>query len=288
MRAGIIAALAASTILLGGCGMLRLAYGQADTIAFRWLDGYVDFDEAQAVQVRAGLETWFGWHRRTQLADYAAWLGELDAALPDNTTAEAVCGWWWQIRQRLDVGLDRAVPSLAGIAVSLKPGQLANIERRYAKVNREYREQYLQADPMQRRKEALKRVVERAESIYGTLDEAQRARLSTWLNDSPFDARIALEERLRRQQDSMRLLRSLTSGHAGADQAQAGIRAYLQEFDRSPREAYRRHQAEVIRHNCKMTADLHNSTTPAQRQAASRKLRGWVTDLRALSGQPGV
>jgi hypothetical protein len=31
-------------------------------------------------------------------------------------------------------------------------------------------------------------------------------------------------------------------------------------------------------------AELHNSTTPAQRQAAQERLRGWETDLRALIG----
>jgi hypothetical protein len=30
---------------------------------------------------------------------------------------------------------------------------------------------------------------------------------------------------------------------------------------------------------------LHNSTTPAQRQAARNKLRGWEEDLRALATQ---
>jgi hypothetical protein len=31
-------------------------------------------------------------------------------------------------------------------------------------------------------------------------------------------------------------------------------------------------------------AELHNSTSPAQRESAARKLQGWETDLRVLSG----
>jgi len=32
-------------------------------------------------------------------------------------------------------------------------------------------------------------------------------------------------------------------------------------------------------------AALHNSTTPEQRQVASKKLRGWAEDLRVLAAE---
>src|SRR5450755_146898 len=72
-RPTIIAALLLSlTLALGACGMVvKLSYNQGSSIAFRWLDGFVDFDDAQSLGVRAGLDEWFAWNRRTQLADYA-------------------------------------------------------------------------------------------------------------------------------------------------------------------------------------------------------------------------
>lgn len=288
MRAGIIAVLGLLSVLLAGCGMLRLAYGQADTMAFRWLDGYADFDEAQSVQVRTELDAWFAWNRRTQLVDYAELLGRVDASLPGSLTPEATCEMWGEVRRRVDIGVERAVPALANVALSLKPAQLAHIERRYDTLNREYREQYLQPDPARRRTEAVKRIVSRAEWLYGSLDETQRARLATWVNDSPFDARLSLQERQLRQQESLRVLRALTAGPASPEQAQAAIRAYVQGVGRSPRETYRRYQSEWTRHACAMAADLHNSTSPAQRQTASRKLRGWAGDLRQLAGESGA
>jgi hypothetical protein len=35
--------------------------------------------------------------------------------------------------------------------------------------------------------------------------------------------------------------------------------------------------------NCTFTAELHNSMTLMQRQAAVQKARGWESDLRALA-----
>ncbi|HEX7438912.1 MAG TPA: DUF6279 family lipoprotein, partial [Caldimonas sp.] len=93
LRASIIAALCLLLGLLGGCSALRLGYGQADALAFRWLDSYADFDGPQALRVREALASWFTWHRRTQLADYADALTRLDAEVLADTTPERVCGW---------------------------------------------------------------------------------------------------------------------------------------------------------------------------------------------------
>ncbi len=51
--------------------MLKLGYGQASGFGFRWLDRYADFDDAQSLRLRTGLDEWFAWHRRSQLPDYA-------------------------------------------------------------------------------------------------------------------------------------------------------------------------------------------------------------------------
>ena len=288
LRAPIIAALCAFLALLGGCGLLRLAYAQADAWAFRWLDGYVDFDDAQSLQVRDALGAWFVWNRRTQLADYADLLGRIDAAVPADTTPEQVYGWWDQVRGRIDLGLDQAVPALAAVAATLKPAQIENIERRYAKANREFRDEYLQADPSKRRKAAIKRAVGRAESLYGELDDAQREQIALRVADSPFDPQLAFDERQQRQHDVVQLLRRLRAGALGSDRAQAEIRVLLGQVDRSPREVYRRYAEWLVRHNCSLAAEIHNVATPAQRQTASQKLKGWAAELRGLAGPAGA
>jgi hypothetical protein len=285
LRAAIIAAVCAAFALLGGCSALRLGYGQADALAFRWLDGYVDFDDAQSLRVREGLAAWFAWNRKTQLADYAELLARVDAAVLDDTTPEQVCGWWREVRQRIDLGLEQAAPTLVDVAVTLKPAQIRNIETRYAKMNREYRDAYLQADPARRAKEAVKRVVSRAEWLYGDIDDRQRARIGQLLAESPFDPHLSLDEHLKRQQDTLQVLRRLSSGTLDAGRAQAEVRAWLERVDRSPREGYRRYAERLVQSNCRLAAEIHNSASAPQRQLATKRLRGWIGDLRALSGE---
>ncbi|MEO8311794.1 MAG: hypothetical protein ABI520_11520, partial [Caldimonas sp.] len=71
VRRSIIAALATALLVaLPGCSLIKLGYGQASALAFRWLDRYVDFGNEQSLKVRAALDDALAWHRRTQLPDY--------------------------------------------------------------------------------------------------------------------------------------------------------------------------------------------------------------------------
>lgn len=268
---------------LGGCSALRFGYNQAPDLVYWWLDGYADFDDAQTPRVRDAIADWFQWHRRTQLPDYAALLARAQADVLADTTPERTCAWWGELRKRGDTAFEHAVPLAAGIAVTLAPAQLKHVERRYAKANDEFRDEYLSADPKERLAKTAKRAIERAETLYGRLDEPQRARVAEAMAASPFDPALWLDERRRRQRDALEVLRRITSDPAASDQAVVALRAWAQRVERSPQPAYRRYSEQLTQFNCSFSAALHNSTNPAQRQAAAAKLKGWEGDLRALA-----
>ena len=266
-----------------GCSAIRLGYGQAPDLAYWWLDRYVDFNDAQTPRVRDALAQWFAWHRRTQLPDYAALLARAQGELAANTTPARTCEWWADLRSRMDTSVERGVPAMAELMLTLTPQQLQNLERRYAKSNEEFRSEYLQTDAARRLKEAVKRAVDRAEFFYGKLDDEQRDRVAKSVAQSPFDAELWAAERQRRQQDALQTLRRLRAEALGADQAQAALRAYIVRAGRSPREEHQRYADRLTQFNCAFTANLHNVTTTAQRQVAADKFKGWENDLRALA-----
>ena len=269
--------------LLGACSALRFGYNQADELAYWWLDGYLDFNDNQTPKVRQALTQWHAWHRRTQLPDYLALLVKARTEAAGNLPAERMCTWWGDVRGRLDVALEQAVPAAAAIALSLTSEQLQHIERRYAKGNEEFRNDYLQADTERRLKEAVNRAVERAESFYGRLDDAQRDRIAKSVAQSPFDAELWFGERKLRQQEAMQMLRRLKTEAAGVDQAQADLRTYMERSARSPRADYRRYAEQLTQYNCAFASTLHNATNAAQRAVLIGKVKGWEADLRAVT-----
>lgn len=282
MRLGtwIIATLLA---LLCGCSTVRLTYGQGPLLAYWWMDGYLDFSSEQSPAVRSALADWFAWHRRTQLPEYASWLRELQSVAQDRVTPAQVCQVSAGAQRRIEVAYAQAVPAMAEIVRGLSLEQVDHLEKRYARNQRDAERDYLQPDLQERAGQALKRTVERAEMLYGTLDEAQRQLLAAGLAVSPFDAQLWLDERRARQQDILRRLRQLLATRADADTVQAALRAFAAHAARSPRPEYRAYRQRLEEANCALAAQLHNSLKPAQRQRAVDKLKAWEDDLRALA-----
>ncbi len=282
-RLRIIVALALLAVGLTGCSAVRFGYNQAPELVYWWLDGYADFDDTQSRRVREMLGQWFTWHRRTQLPDYASLLQRAQADVLADTTPDRVCRWWDELRRRGEGAVDQALPAAAELIPSLSAQQIKHIEARYLRNDEEFRRDYLAADPAQRLKDSVKRTLERAEFLYGTLDDAQRERLARLVAESPFDAEAWNAERLQRHKEALQMLRKLSTEPANRDAALATLRAHVLRLTRSPREPYRLYQQKLETYNCAFVASLHNATTPAQRQAAAAKLKGWEGDFRALA-----
>ena len=161
-------------LVLMGCNAVRLTYNNAPQLAWWWLDGYVDFSREQAPQVQRGIDRWFEWHRATQLPEYAALLASVGREVLEPATPAQACRWQGRMRDALDPSLDRAIELAADLVPGLTEVQFRHLEQRFAKINDELRDDYLQPDLAERARESVKRTVERVERLYGTLNEAQK------------------------------------------------------------------------------------------------------------------
>ena len=281
VRRSIIAVLA---LVLAACSLVKLGYGQASPLAYRWLDRYVDFDEAQGQRARLALDDALAWHRRTQLPDYVQLLARAETEVADDVAPERMCAWAGELRSRIEPVLQYLAPAIADVAITLTPAQIAHIEKRFAEVNDEYRDEHLQRNPQRRHKAEVKRETERAEMLYGDLDRAQRELIARAVSASPYDGDVAFAERRERQGELLALLRRLRDANAGRDDALVQVRAYVHGLDRSPRESYRRYAEQLTAHQCALASALHNSASPAQRREAAKRLAGYRADARDLMG----
>lgn len=276
---GLLLALA----LLGGCSSMRLAYNNAPQLAWWWLDAYVDFSREQAPRVKQALQELLDWHRSTQLPHYLPALAAARKLVAGPVTADQVCRWQDHARERIEPTLQRALTAAAAQLPGLSETQFRHIEAHQLKSLDEVRDNFLQDDPAERQAAAVKRAVERAERLYGRLEAAQRRVVQAGVQASPFDPVRWLKERQRRQRELMATLRRLAADGADADQRLAALRMLLAHSERSPDADYRDYQARLTAYDCAFTAQIHNATTPAQRQAALNTLQGWENDLRALA-----
>ncbi len=274
--------LALALSVIAGCSVARFGYNQAHHLTYWWLDGYVDFNDAQKPRTQEAITQWFNWHRRVQLPEYANLLTHAQKFVLEDITAERTCGLWTEIRGYMDSAFERALPITAEMAVTLTPPQIQNIERRYAKVNVEFREEHLQGNTSKRLKKSIERTTERAEFFYGKLDNAQQELVARCVTRSPYEVNIWNTERERRQQDIVQVLRRLNADGPSQDRVQEAFRAYMERIYRSPNNDYRTYAEQLWIYNCAFVASLHNTTTAGQRNHAAKRLKGWESDIRVL------
>lgn len=268
--------------LLTGCSALKLGYRQGPTLAHWWLDGYLDFDATQSQSVKEELRRWFDWHQQSQLALYAAHLGRARQEAQQALGPEQLCRWGDSTRDLLVPAIERLIPAAAELLPTLSEAQLRHLDARFARQTAELRETMLQPDRDARARAAAERTVKRFESAYGPLDGGQRALVEEAVKTSPFQAEAWFEQRQRRHVELMDTLRTLVRERPPAAQAQERLRQLARRYDgRSPM-APPQEAAVLSAYNCALVAKVHASTTAAQRQHLSDKLRGWEADLRAL------
>jgi hypothetical protein len=286
-RRAIICAGLAALAVLAGCSALKLGYGQLPTLAYWWLDAYIDFDDVQAPRVRQELRRWTDWHQRTQLAAYAAHLALVRGEAAQPVSAEQVCRLNDATRELIQPAIERMLPPVAELAPTLTPEQLRNIDRRYRKRTAEMREEMLQPDRDARLKASVERSVERFETFYGSLGDEQRKLVEDGLRASPFDALAWFDQRERRHREMLEILRAIGREGLAASQAQERLRLVVRRFDGRAPLAPARDAAALTAYNCELVARVHNSATAEQRRHLADKLQGWERDLRALVAESG-
>ncbi len=265
---------------------MRLGYNTAPTLAYWWLDGYFDFDGEQSLRIRADLQAVQDWHRKEELPQLILALKELQAMAPKPVTPAQVCATVTNLQTRVQVTLDRVVPSIAAIAPSLQAAQIEHIAREFEKRDKKWRGDWLEGTPTERAERRVKQIVDRAESLYGSLEATQIAIVKAHIQSSSFDGPRHHREMQRRQKDALQVLSTLRTTKVAPAQAVADIRGLLERTFKAPDPAYRQYLDRLTQESCTATAAVHNSSTNAQRAHLLQALQDYEADARELAGQP--
>lgn len=271
-----------SAALLVGCSVARLGYEQLPSLGYWWVDSYLDLNDTQSVALRADLQALHSWHRSQELPLLARDLAGIQAQALQNTTPVQVCQMTDRFKSRLAAVLTQSEPGFARLAISLKDEQLQHLKQQLDKKAQTWRDDWLAGSPAEQQARRLERLVERSEGFYGSLSDAQVSLLRSGVQTTPFDTQAAELEMLRRHQDLLQTLQALAGSKLALAPAQERIQALLGRSLQSPNASYRAHIEQLLQNNCNTFAQLHNSTTLAQRQKLIAKLRGYEDDARTL------
>jgi len=271
-------------VALVACTAVKLGYESVAQLGYWWLDGYVDFDDTQSVAARDDLARIHAWHRVNELPRYVQLLQQFEHLAPGNVSPAQACAFEPELRARADALRQRIEPALIAHAMTLQPPQVDHLERKFQERNREYQKEWARLAPDELLDKRLKEFVDRAETVYGGLDGAQRALMRQLLKDSVYSPAMVATESRRRQQDIVATLRHVAGQPVEIPEARAAVHALLDRAMVPPDAAHRVYLATMRQETCRLISTLHNTMRPTQREHAVRRLRGWQRDLRELAG----
>lgn len=274
-------------ILLAGCGALRIGYANGDTFVYWWLDGYIDFTDEQKPWVRAHIDRLFDWHRKTQLRDYAQLLEQTQQRVQRGSVKPAeIREDFAAVRKRAAVVLEKAVPELTDLALSMEPGQIAHLERKFASNNEKYRREYLRGNVDDRQRLRFKKVMKQAEYWFGNFSDEQEAQIRKASDARPLDNDIWMAERLRRQQEMLQMLHKIQAEKPAREMVSKMIRDFtarsFENFTYAEHKAFFDGTSEGM---AQLMATIINMATPEQKAHAVRRLQKLIEDCHELAAK---
>ena len=272
--------------LLIGCSALRLGYSNGESIVYWWLHGYVDLEAGQESKTRAVIGDLFAWHRKTQLPEYAQLLVQVRQLLSREAMPVDVLKVRDELKGRMLAVIDRALPALADLALSLEPRQITHIEQKFASNNENYRKEYLRGDLEDRQSLRYKKVMKQAEYWFGRFSPEQEARIRAASDARPLDNAFWMAERMRRQRELITLLTRIHAQKPGRDATVRMLREYVTtNFEGTGNEANRAFLDASTDGMAQMVALIVNIATPEQKAHAAKRLQEWIADFQVLGAK---
>ena len=272
-------------VSLSACSLLITGYNQAPSLLiFSWVNPHLDLNSEQDKQLRLDLQTLHQWHRQQQLPVYAEVLQKMAVLAPKELTGTQICALVDEFKDTLTPLSQQMSPAIARLALKLTPTQLQQLEQQHDKDNKDYRKEWkLDASADKQLQVQTDKGIENAERFYDRLDKKQKALVKQLAQDSQFDLQKSWNERLRRQRDMVNTLERIAKAQPTLAVAQQEAAALLnRSLLNSPDETYRAYADMRTDINCEAAAQLHNTTSSAQREFTVKTLKAYEADLRAL------
>lgn len=270
--------------LVAACSSVKFAYNNGDTLLYWWMDGYIDLDSSQSALVRKDIDKLFHWHRQTQLRDYGKLLANGQRQLAGKLSQADLLRDYQEIKHSTELLLNKALPELADVALAMRPEQIAHLEKKFAKNNADYRKKYMQGDLARRHEVRYEKALDQFEFWFGSFSRAQEAIIRRASDARPLDNDIWLEERIRRQQLILAMLRKVhaekLSKEATIAQVQAIVNDIFGRLESPERKAF---YDGYIDTTSKLILQVAAMTTPTQKAHAHKRMQSWIEDFNTLA-----
>ncbi len=176
----------------------------------------------------------------------------------------------------------------AKIFTTLQSNQIEAMQKRMQKGNEKFAKEWLPPTLEKQNKVRADKVIDRVEWLFGSINKEQEEKIRQHINSNPLDMNMVYQERLRRQSDLIKIVKSIQQNKLNQQQAEDLLTTYIKNFEygttKEQQEFGKRRNALGIQLSAFITQIMNDE----QRKYASGRVETWALDVQELIKESSV
>jgi hypothetical protein len=283
-----ITAICCLVFLITACSTVRFAYNQGDTLIRWWIDDHIGLSAEQEVLTRELLEQQFWWHRTEQLADVSKTLEQLRRQLNRPLSTDEVSQFSDDLKKFIYAIAKKATPDAAKIFVTLQSNQIENMQKRMQKGNEKFAKEWLPPSAEKQNKVRADKVIDRVEWLFGSINKEQEEKIRQHIKNNPLDMNMVYQERLRRQNDLIKIVKSINQNKLNPQQAEELLTVYMKNFEYGTTKEQQDFGKKRAAIGVQLSSFITHTMNDDQRKYASGRVETWALDVQELVRESAV
>ncbi|WHI45843.1 DUF6279 family lipoprotein [Microbulbifer sp. JMSA004] len=265
--------------LLSSCSSIQFAYNNID-YWIRWkLHDYVDLNSQQELEFQGALNSFFHWHRQTQLPKYANFLTQLADKVDQGQLEDPQLGPAEdEVRHFISSASNNAFNLILPIAAQLTPQQIDRLQHNLIKKQKKTLEKW-QRSPWKVQRRRDRQIRKESRRWLGSLTDQQKQLIAAWVKQVEYNPVLRNEQQQIWQSHAIELLRQKPDGYLEK------LRSLLENPEQLWTDEYRKAQEQRKIQARELGEEILSSTSPTQRRHLSKTLRDYAQDFRTLSSE---
>jgi hypothetical protein len=283
-----ITAICCLVLLFTACSTVRFAYNQGDTLIRWWIDDHIGLTAEQEVLTRELLEQQFWWHRTEQLVDVSKTLEQLRLQLNRPLSTQEVSQFSEDLKKFIYAIAKKATPDAAKIFVTLQNNQIEKMQKRMQKGNEKFTKEWLPPNLEKQNKVRADKVINRVEWLFGSINQEQEEKIRQHIKNNPLDMNMVYQERLRRQNDLIKIVRTIQQNKLNQQQAEELLMVYMKNFEYGTSKEQQDFGKKRAAIGVELSSFITHTMNDDQRKYASGRVETWASDVQELVKESSV
>jgi hypothetical protein len=275
-------------LLITACSAVRFVYNQGDTLIRWWIDDHIGLTAEQEVLTRELLEQQFWWHRTEQLAEVSKTLEQLRRQLHRPLSTQEVSQFSDDLKKFIYAIAKKSTPDAAKIFVTLQNNQIEKMQERMQKGNEKFAKEWLPPSAEKQNKVRADKVIDRVEWLFGTINKEQEEKIRQHIKNNPLDMNMVYQERLRRQNDLIKIVRTIHQNKLNQQQAEELLTVYMKNFEYGTSKEQQDFGKKRAAIGVQLSSFLTHTMNDEQRKYASGRVETWALDVQELVKESAV